>query len=244
MPTKYGLALEHHARRILLDLEQSKRDLTAISSGASGRVRLGVGQSLVKYAEEALAELLQRFPSANTTIITDYAEGLKSSLLENRIDIFLGMVNGLTDDPDFDIQIVAADPIVGLCHRSHAFAEQTVSLTELRGKEWLVPEHGEAARSALEAFFLINQEPMPRIKVVTNIASVVARFVRDFHLLSVAPEQNVDDYAKHDVSQFWIEGFEFKRQVGIVQRSMYDPNPLTLEFKNILRRTLEKHGLV
>jgi len=234
VPTKYGVALEHHARRILLDLEQSKRDLAAISAGASGRVRLGVGQSLVKYAEAALSTLLQRFPGANTTVITDYAEGLKTALLENRIDIFLGMVNGLTEDKEFDIQFVAADAIVGLCHRSHEFANQTVTLPRLRGRDWLVPEHGEVARSALEAFFLLNQEPVPRIKVVTNVASVVGRFIRDFQLLSVAPTQNVEDYSNYDVARFWIRGFQFQRQVGIVQRANYDPSPLTIEFKRML----------
>ncbi|MFT7060162.1 MAG: DNA-binding transcriptional LysR family regulator [Pseudorhodobacter sp.] len=239
LPTVYGIALEHHARRILLDIEQSKRDLAAISSGAVGRVRIGVGQALVNFVEDALVELEAVFPGADNTVITDYAEGLRLALLENRIDIALGMVNRLVGDEEFETTIVATDLILGLCHRSHEFAWQEVSLDQLRGKEWVVPERGEVARSALEAFFLLNQVPQPRFKVVTNIPKLLGRFVRDFQLLSLAPAGNFSEYEAFDLAWFKIKDFRFARQIGIVQRAGHAPNPLTTTFKDILKKALQ-----
>lgn len=242
-PTVYGYALDHHARRILLDIQQSKTDLKAVASGAAGRVRVGVGQMLEEYVEQALVELEKTYPSIDNTVITDYAEGLRLALLENRVDIVLGMVNRLVDDEDFETTIVATDPIRGLCHKNHDFAWQEVSLDELIGKEWIVPEHGEVARSALEAFFLVQNQPPPRFKVVTNIPTLVGRYVRDYPLLSLSPMGSFAAYEEYDLAWFKIRDFEFYRQIGIVQRANVAANPLTMAFKEILGNCLgERFG--
>lgn len=238
MPTVYGFSLEHHARRILLDIEQSKNDIAAIASGAVGRVRIGVGQALVSFVEDALVELENTYPGADNTVITDYAEGLRLALVENRVDIALGMVNRLIGDEDFETTIVASDLILGVCHQEHEFAWQEVSLDQLRGKEWIVPERGEVARSALEAFFLLNQEQKPRFKVVTNIPTVVGRYIRDFQLLSIQPEGSFSVYEEFGLAWFKIKNFQFDRKIGIVQRAGVVSNPLTLAFRDILERKL------
>ena len=237
-PTVYGYALDHHARRILLDIQQSKADLKAVASGAAGRVRVGVGQVLVEYVEQALVQLEKTYPSIDNTVITDYAEGLRLALLENRVDIVLGMVNRLVDDVDFETTVIASDPIMGLCHKNNKFAWQEVSLEELFGKEWIVPEHGEVARSALEAFFLLQNQSPPRFKVVTNIPTLVGRYVRDFPLLSLSPMGSFGAYEEFDLAWFKIKGFDFHRQIGIVQRANVAANPLTIAFKDILKECL------
>lgn len=239
-PTVYGYALEHHARRILLDIEQSKSDIAAIAAGAVGRLRVGVGQAFVEYVEGALIELENKFPGVNNLVITDYAEGLRHALLENRVDIVLGMVNRLVEEEEFETTIVGTDQILGVCHQSHEFAWQEVSLDQLRGKDWIVPERGEVVRSALEAYFLLNQVQQPRFKIVTNIPTLVGQYVKNFKLLSLSPETGFSTYKNFDLAWFKIKGFEFKRQIGIVQRAGIAPNPLTTEFKNILQRSLIK----
>lgn len=238
-PTVYGFALERHARRILLDIEQSKSDLSAIASGAVGRVRIGVGQAFVQLVEDSVVKLETIFPGVDNTVITDYAEGLRLALLENRVDIVLGMINRLTDDEEFTTTIVATDPIVGLCHKDHIFARKEVSIDQLTGLEWIVPERGEVARSALESYFLINQMPRPRFKVVTNIPTLVGRYARDFQLLSLSPAGSLGLYKEFDLTWFKIKNFEFNRQIGIVQRAGVAPNPLTITLKKILEKSIQ-----
>ncbi|MBU2868348.1 LysR family transcriptional regulator [Pacificibacter marinus] len=239
MPTVYGQALEHHARRILFDIDQSKHDLTALEAGSSGRVRIGVGQALIKFVEDALVELETDFPDANHTVITSYAEGLRLALQENRVDVVLGMVNRLVEDEEFVTTIVANDHIVGLCHQSHPLAGQEVSLEQLRGQDWVVPERGEVVRSALEAFYLLNREPLPRFKVVTNIPDVVGRFVRDFNLLSLSPSGSFYEFQNFGVASFEIKNFQFERQIGLVRRAGVAINPLSAAFEKLLRKTLK-----
>lgn len=239
MPTVFGHALEYHAKRILLDIEQSKNDISAIASGAAGRIRVGVGQALFEYVEDALVELESTFPNVDNTVITDYAEGLRLALLENRVDFVLGMVNSLVGEEEFETNIVASDPIVGLCSPSHKFAGQEVSIVQLRGTEWVVPARGEVARSALEAFFLLNHEPQPRFKVVTNLPTLLSRFVRDSHLLSLTPQGSYGDYEGFGLAWFKIKDFNFERKIGVVRRAGIAPNPLQIAFSDILVKNLE-----
>ena len=244
MPTVYGFALEHHARRILLDIQQSKSDLLSIESGANGRVRVGVGQAMVNYVEEALVELEMEFPGIDNTVITDYAEGLRLALVENRVDVVLGMVNRLVDDEEFETTVIASDPILGLCHKDHEFAWNQVSLSQLRAKEWIVPERGEVARSALEAHFLLNQIQQPRFRVVTNIPSLVGRYVRDSQLLSLSPAGSFSEYEAFDLAWFKIKNFNFERQVGIVRRAGVASSPLTTALSDILTRKLDNFAFI
>lgn len=240
VPTVYGHALEHHARRILLDIDQSKKDIAAMASGATGRIRVGVGQAFVEYVENALVKLESSFPGVDNTVITDYAEGLRLALLENRVDIVLGMVNNLIDDDDFETTIVAKDPIRGLCHKSHDFAWKTISFENLIQREWIVPEQGEVVRSALESYFLHKGQSSPRFKVVTNIPTLVGRYVRDFQLLSLSPMGSFNTYEEFELAWFKIKDFSFERQIGLVQRANVTASLLTNEFKNILEVTLKQ----
>lgn len=239
VPTVFGHALDYHARRILLDIEQSKNDLSAIASGATGRVRVGVGQALVEHVEDALVQLETVFPGVNHAVMTDYAEGLRLALIENRVDIVLGMVNQLADDEDFETTPVVTDPIRGLCHKDHEFAWQNVSFDNLVGRDWIVPERGEVVRSALEAYFLFNGQPPPRFKAITNIPTLVGRYVRDFQLLSLIPMGSFSAYEELGLAWFKIEDFQFDRQIGVIRRADVTASPLISAFKTILEKTLK-----
>lgn len=87
-----------------------------MTSGAAGRVHVGIGQAFVKLVKDALVELENDFPNANNTVIMEYAEGLRLALLENRIGMFLDTIKSLAGVKEFDTTIVGTDPIIGLCH--------------------------------------------------------------------------------------------------------------------------------
>ncbi|GFE51903.1 LysR family transcriptional regulator [Roseobacter cerasinus] len=238
-PTAFGRALERHARRILLDIEQSRQDLSAIASGAAGRLRIGVGQALVEVVEQALSELENDYPQIETLLMTDYAEGLTAALLENRIDLMFGMTNRLETDDNFQTVVLATDRIVGLCNADHEFAGRKVTLPELVGTAWVVPERGEIVRSALEAFLLVNRQALPRYRMITNIPSVVGRYVRDYGVLSLLPERSLSSYRHYDLATFDIKGFEYIRKIGTVQRAGVYHSEALRAFAAALTRVLD-----
>ncbi|CCN84649.1 putative Bacterial regulatory protein, LysR [Vibrio nigripulchritudo SFn27] len=239
VPTAFGHAMEFHARRILLDFEQSKQDISTLASGSAGKVRIGSGLAFISYAEKAMVQLEEKYSGADFAVITDYAEGLRHALIENRIDIYVGMVNQLVEDENFETTLVAEDKILGLCHKSHPFANRHVSIDDLKNHDWVAPERSEVARTALESFFFSKQSPFPRFRVVTNNPDILGTYVRDKQMLSLSPEGSVGDFTRYDLTWFQIKDFDYVRKIGVVRRKNVIAPPLVEIYKHLLIQIIE-----
>lgn len=240
-PTAFALALERHARRILHDLDTTRQVLGALASGTSGTVSFGTGASFVSVVGDAMADFALDHPRVDFAVVLDHADHLRSALLGNRIDFFVGMYNRLVGDPAFDIDPVFDDRFVGVCARDHQLAGRRVGHEEVRDSEWVVPELEEAGRSALEAYFVERQGAPPRLRVVTNADAIVRRFVASGRMLTVLPRANTGVDQFEGLARFELEGFSFARKVGIVRRKGAVSTPLLENFTSHLRQRL--HGL-
>ncbi|MEP2533100.1 LysR family transcriptional regulator [Shimia sp.] len=218
-PTALAMEMEHHARRILLDYEQSRREIAAIANGTVGRLRVGTGMDLISCTEQAMSALSIQKPGVDFTVVTDHAEQLRSALLGNHIDLYAGMVNRLIHEEAFDVKLFASDRIVGLCHVDHEFAGNTVAMQDLQRHDWIKPVKQEAARIALESFFYLKQQPLPRFRFVTNAPTIIGRRVKEQGCLSTAPKSSIEEFEQSEFSAFHMEGFEFARKIGIARRA-------------------------
>jgi|GEM_PF-5839403 len=188
--------------------------------------------------EQAMTVLSSVQPSVDYTVVTDHADQLRNALLGNRIDLYAGMVNRLVHEEAFDVTLVASDRIVGLCHIDHEFAGETVKVDQLHHQDWIVPVEQEAARTALEAFFYLKHKPLPRFRFVTNAPAIISRHVREQGCLSITPESSIKANGNADFSAFYLEGFEFVRQIGIARRANSVTTPLLDGFTSTLVKIL------
>jgi DNA-binding transcriptional LysR family regulator len=238
LPTAFALTLEPHARRILSDFDTTRDVLKALASGSSGRIAFGAGASFVKISAETIVAFSDIVPNVDFTVMTDHADHLRQALLGNRIDFFIGMYNRLEDDDTFEIEPIFTDCFVGICPAKHEFANRVVSAAELRSKEWIVPDLEEAGRIALEAFFVERLGKKPRFKVVTNSDVILHHFVNSRDLLTIMPEANTRSEQMAMLSKFELEGFQFRRKVGIVRRANMVSTPLLDRFIDTLRNKI------
>lgn len=233
-PTAFAQAMEYHARRILLDFDQSKREIIAIATGTEGRVRVGAGMDFITCTEQAMSVLSDERPGVDYTVVTDHAEQLRNALLGNRIDLYVGMVNRLIHDDRFDISLVASDRILGICRIDHAFAGKIIGVAKLQQHDWVVPGAQEPARTALESYFYLNQQPLPRFRFVTNTPAIISRYVNERNCLSITPESSIKEYGKSKFAAFYIKDFEFVRSIGIARRANSATTPLLDAFTTTL----------
>ncbi|MGV3652494.1 MAG: LysR family transcriptional regulator [Devosia sp.] len=237
-PTAFALALERHARRILHDVETTRQVLGQLAAGTSGTVALGTGASFVSLVGDVVSEFSASHPDVDFSVVLDHADHLRTALLGNRIDFFVGMYNRLVGDAAFAIEPVFEDRFVGVCARDDDFAGRRVGFREALSRQWVVPELEEAGRSALEAYFIERSGLRPRLRVVTNADAIVRRFVASGGMLTVLPSANtgIDRFAGLD--RFELEGFDFTRKVGIVRRQGMISTPLLDRFSSLLRQRL------
>ncbi|PVB62302.1 hypothetical protein DCO57_08375 [Labrenzia sp. 011] len=239
-PTAYALTLERHARRILLDVVQSRTEIAAIAAGSSGRIAIGTGSSFVGIVSETMHELDQQLPAAEFTVMTDHAQNLRRALLDNRIDFYIGMANTEFDDGAFEVQILFTDRFTGLCNPGHPFEGKAIGPAQLAKSEWIFPNMEEPARKALDAYFINHNQVPPRVKITTNAESVMKRFLTGTDYLSATPLTNIDLPEFKGFGRFTLQGFDFERKVGIVQRSNALTNPLIEKFIDSLSTRILK----
>lgn len=237
-PTTFAIALEQHARRILLDFERSNYEMSIMAQGSSGLVRIGVGRSFISSVNDAILDLHTLHPGIDYSVMTDHADRLHQALLSNRIDLYVGMINRVLHDPSCLVESIFSDKYVGLCSASHPFAGKSVPIDDLLLYDWIVPEIEEAGRTALEAYFTLHKKPKPTFKIVTNSNEIVYQSLRQTRLLSVMPEGSHYETQLESLARFYPSDFKFERNVGIVRRKNFSSSPLIEKYIQHLQARL------
>lgn len=239
-PTAFAYALERHARRIIKDDEEARDEMTALAAGSTGRINAGTGASFIGILTETIAQFRADRPGTDFTILTGQANDLRSLLLGNQIDLYVGMANQLRDDPAVTVHEAFTDRFVGICSYDHPFAGGDIPIDDLLRYNWIVPEMEEAGREAFEAFFVANKRSKPRFEIVTNVDAIVESFLRKTDCLSIVPEASTRLPAFRGLAKFTMRDFTFLRHVGIVRRRKLLSTPLLNQFTEVLADSLRQ----
>jgi len=237
-PTTFAFALEKYARRMLMDFEQSKDEMSSLAAGASGRISAGVGPPFSLFCHATITEFRELYPLVNFTIITEHANHLRAALLNNQIDFFLGMYNtmGYDDLTSYcTVDHLLADRFIGICPPGHPLEGREVAVEDLSRYEWIVPELEEAGRVALENYFLANQCSKPRFSIITNSEVILQKSLIERGMLTIMAEGNARAALFAQCGRFRLRGFEFERKVGIIRRANVLSTPLEDRFVALLK---------
>lgn len=119
--TPPGEAFLHHARGVLRQTEQLRRDLQAYSGGLRGHVRVFANTTAVT---DFLPEILSDFLAVNPNVNVDLQEKpnpeIARGVFEGRADI--GIVSGQVDTLGLQSHHFSTDRLVLVTPRSHRFA--------------------------------------------------------------------------------------------------------------------------
>jgi DNA-binding transcriptional LysR family regulator len=237
-PTTFAFALEKYARRMLMDFEQSKDEMSSLAAGASGRISAGIGPPFAAVGHATITEFRELYPLVDFTIITEHANHLRAALLNNQIDFFLGMYNTTGYDDLAScctIEHVLSDRFIGICPRGHPLEGRDVPVEDLSRYEWIVPELEEAGRVALENYFLANQCGKPRFSIITNSEVILQKFLTEHGMLTIMAEGNAQATLFAQCGRFRLRGYDFERKVGIIRRANVLSTPLQDRFVAMLK---------
>ncbi len=242
-PTPFARTLEPFARRLLHDAAESEREMAVVAEGSAGTVSLGVGAAFVDLLSDALATFDQTHPNAHYKIVTDHAHNLRRALLANQIECYVGLANDERHEAMFDVELLYSDRYYGACAPSHPFAGRVVTAGELSTAEWIVSAPEEPAHAALEAYFVSRLQHKARVKMTTNANRLVRQFLLQGRYLSVVPRLSFQLADYRDLARFELEGFDFRREVGLVRRSGTVSTPLGARIQAILRQSFGELAL-
>lgn len=198
--TAAGKVLLKWARRMRFDVEDAKRELSAIGQGLAGHVRIGIVPTAAQFILPAVArQLLHEAPEVTLTTVTGLIDTLKPQLRAGDIDLMVG-----TDSPaeaGFVTKALAEDAIVVAASADHElFHGKPPTLKGLTRYRWALQPPGAPTRDWLDHTFDRKHLPRPRVQVEATmllmLPPLIARtgllsFISRHHLTGRAGQQSV-----------------------------------------------------
>jgi DNA-binding transcriptional LysR family regulator len=187
MPTPYGDCLIRHARSMLTVLHDARDELKALSSGAEGKVRIGMlPASASVLLPQALNLLKQRSPSTNVTVIEGTTELLLPELWQGRLDLVVGRLPPPDTLGSFEEEELLEEPVVLMTGLHHPLArKKTLQWSDLSAYPWILPPPGSLLRDPLERVLEANDVPLSNNYIETLSIHVVRAHLQDSDSIAI-----------------------------------------------------------
>ena len=127
IPTAFGALLLERARRVALDIDDLKRDIALLKGLDVGELDLGIGPIVAQtWMPDALAGFLVSHPHLRVRIVTQDWWDLVPALRKRGIDIGIGELNSISDEPDIVINPLPHRPLRFYCRAGRPLARDSV----------------------------------------------------------------------------------------------------------------------
>lgn len=148
------------------------------------------------------------------SLIVDNTEHLLQGLDNNKLDFAL--IEGFFDKNKYNYQLYSKEKFVGICSKSHAFANKSIKIENIFNESIIVREEGSGTRAIFEKELEKQNYSLNNFKKVTSISSfeLIKSLVIENHAISFV----YDIISKSDANlcTFEIEGIHIKQNFNYV----------------------------
>ncbi len=181
--TAAGKVMLKWARQMRLDVEDARRELSAIGQGLGGQVRIGIVPTAAQFLLPAVARrLLQEAPDVTLTTVIGLIDTLKPRLAAGEIDLMVG-TEGLAE-AGFASKALAEDAIVVAASADHELFRGKPTLKDLTRYRWALQPPGAPTRDWLDHAFDRKRLPRPRVQVESTMLLMLPSLIARTGLLS------------------------------------------------------------
>ena len=188
--TAAGKVLLKWAQRMRIDVEDAKREVSAIGKGLAGHVRIGIVPTAAQFLLPSVArQLLEEAPEVTLSTVVGLIDTLKPQLHAGEIDMMVG-----TESPDeagYDSRVLAEDAIVVAAVANHELFRGEPTLKDLTGYRWALQPPGAPTRDWLDHTFDRKRLPRPRVQVETTMLLLLPALIAQTGLLSFISRQHL-----------------------------------------------------
>jgi DNA-binding transcriptional LysR family regulator len=185
--TPPGEAFLHHAREVLRQADQMRRDLHDYGGGLRGHVRVFANTTAVT---DFLPEILPGFLSANPRVNVDLQEkpnaDIARGVLDGRAD--LGIVAGAIDTLGLQAIHFSTDRLVLITARDHRFARRKrIAFADTLAEDMVGMHHGSTLQSFLDQHAEKLGKPM-KLRIQLASFDAMCRMVGGGVGVAIVPE--------------------------------------------------------
>lgn len=211
--------MQHHAQRILADIDRSHFTARSFRDRKTGPVAIGAGPSFVPVVNSIVSEMIADGYRGGFAILQDYNDNLRRRLQLNQIDLYVAMITGREDPEEVHAEITFNDWIVCACRKDHPILGTAITGRRLLEYQWVAHEDGEIGRLMIEGYFRSQQLATPPIAVTTNADKTLRHFLKSTDMIGVVPEVILSQPGYRGVEVIPWRRLIFQRKVGLVTRA-------------------------
>lgn len=194
-PTAYGECLIRHARSMLTDLQQVRDELKALSSGAAGKIHVGVyPASSSVLLPLALQQLKQRSVGTNVQVTEGTSATLLPLLWEGKIDLVVGRLPARSPSNGFGDAELLQEALTIVVGPQHALSKRKrVSWSDLTEYPWVLPPPVSQMREPLERVLAQHQVPLSNNYIETMSVHFTRAYLYLTDAVAVIPHAMAHD---------------------------------------------------
>lgn len=195
VPTEAGKCAVRFARLIQSDINNLRHELSAIASGAGGKLAVGTIMGAVPLLARALSHLLEKQPDISVEIIEDTSESLLSLIDQGRLDAAICRLSVSTKPHVYDAIAVKDESLAVIAHASHPAAGlSSIALQDLSMCRWVVYRANMPMRRTLEREFFEENLFFPTHLIETTSALATLSLLSGNPNLIALVSDDVADY--------------------------------------------------
>ena len=228
--TQSGEALLPRARRILLELDDSRRAISNLSSRVSGQLRIATSHHIgLHRLPSALRQFNSAYPQVDLDLRFMDSEDACRSVLHGDIELALVTLPSVIPEELEAIELWP-DPLHFVLYKGHPlYKKKSVSVNTLCQFPAVLPTHGTYTRELIESAFATYDVNIP-IRVATNYLETLKMMVSVGMGWSVLPETMLTD----EIHIIKVQNINIKRQLGFVYHRQRTPSNASIAIQQIL----------
>jgi len=237
--TAVGAALFSHVRRLRFALDDVTREVTDLTRGRTGHLRVGTAPSLSTHLlPAACATLLKEAPRVTFKVTILDRETALSALRHGELDFTLHALQPSRRE-DLTEEYLCEEEFVVHASTGHRLAKKRqVTLVDLAQERWAVMASSALPIQRLRQALLDAGLPPPDIAVESNALPLRLEVLASSDLLGFTARSEVREAAaRFGLVEIPVKGSTYTRRVGVMYRKDAYLSPAAKRFIEILKAT-------
>ena len=236
--TSAGSALLAQIRRLRLSLDDITREISDLSLGRAGHLRVGIAPSFASdLVPNACAALLQEAPRVTFKVTVLEREASLSALRRGELDLALTALPVPRDDGLVEEHLIE-DKYVVYASANHRLAgKKRVTLADLARERWAVLAFNTPTPERIGQVFADAGLPRPEIAMESNSPALRHRLLASSNLVGFAPQRVVREATpRAHFAELHVKDLTYTRRAGVIYRKDAYLSPAAKRFIEILKR--------
>ena len=237
--TAEGALLLQRARELRHSIRNVAREVSDVSRGHAGHVRIGVGPNANdEFLLAAITELLTAEPRITMKVIVSDQDEIFPALFSGEVDILVNLVH---PKPPTGLGFIPLreDECVVCCARDHRLAGRPhVSLSELSNERWALGEPGLPTNQMLRQLLRDNGLEPPHVALQTRALPLRFEAAARSNLLVYSSRALAEQFGALEVLP--VKELGWARSVGVLHREEPYLSPAVRRFIEILKRKVPR----